>query len=150
PPAEPYPWLWRCHTCHTTYRIACTRRCLRCSHVFCTGPPVSRKSRGPCKSEFDYSGWAAWGSYRRSLPSLGDIDMDTDTDISTLEQKEAIRGDTYATWEPTARPAHWRKIPKKEEMEVSYRKEAMYMRREHDCWKHCDFPSECRHAVYAA
>lgn len=30
------------------------------------------------------------------------------------------------------------------------KKEALYVRRQHDCWLHCDFPSECHHAVYKA
>lgn len=30
------------------------------------------------------------------------------------------------------------------------KKEALYVRRQHNCWLHCDFPSECHHAVYKA
>lgn len=30
------------------------------------------------------------------------------------------------------------------------KKEALYVRRRHNCWLHCDFPSECHHAVYKA
>lgn len=30
------------------------------------------------------------------------------------------------------------------------KKEALYVRRRHNCWLHCDFPSECHHALYKA
>lgn len=30
------------------------------------------------------------------------------------------------------------------------KKEALFVRRRHNCWLHCDFPSECHHAVYKA
>lgn len=30
------------------------------------------------------------------------------------------------------------------------KKEALYVRRRHSCWLHCNFPSECHHAVYKA
>lgn len=30
------------------------------------------------------------------------------------------------------------------------KKEALFVRRRHNCWLHCDFPSECHHVVYKA
>lgn len=30
------------------------------------------------------------------------------------------------------------------------KKDAMFVRKRHDCWLHCDFPSECHHAMYQA
>lgn len=30
------------------------------------------------------------------------------------------------------------------------KKEALQVRRKHNCWLHCDFPSECHHAIYKA
>lgn len=30
------------------------------------------------------------------------------------------------------------------------KKEALFIRSRHNCWLHCDFPSECHHAVYKA
>lgn len=30
------------------------------------------------------------------------------------------------------------------------KKEALFVRRQHNCWLHCDFPSECHHAIYKA
>ncbi|EEY19579.1 predicted protein [Verticillium alfalfae VaMs.102] len=62
PPRTPMPWRWRCHACGATFRLACTRRCLCCSHVLCT----ERDGRGRmCRAEFDYDGWAAYGAWRR-------------------------------------------------------------------------------------
>ena len=195
PPASPYPWLWRCHSCYTIYRLACTRRCLLCSHTFCTGAPGGRKSRGPCKAEFDYSGWAAWGAWRRTCatgtpsgssssssgsgsgsssdsqsgfpPSsptdtFGPNTGTTHTWSPTGNSPSTLHTSAFATYHPNPRPfpssspddhgqpAEWTRLPDREVERVSCIKEGMYMRREHDCWRHCDFPSECRHAVYAA
>ncbi|KAI1214347.1 uncharacterized protein F4807DRAFT_122918 [Annulohypoxylon truncatum] len=78
PPRQPYAWLWQCHSCNTVYRIGCTRRCLVCSHEYCVsaGPPKvtrgkkRRRNSGMCASEFDYSGWAEWGAWRRKVLGL--------------------------------------------------------------------------------
>ncbi|KAI0885113.1 uncharacterized protein GGS22DRAFT_162802 [Annulohypoxylon maeteangense] len=78
PPRQPYSWLWQCHSCNTVYRIGCTRRCLVCSHEYCVsaGPPKvtrgkkRRRPSGMCASEFDYSGWAEWGAWRRKVLGL--------------------------------------------------------------------------------
>ncbi|TLD31187.1 hypothetical protein PspLS_02669 [Pyricularia sp. CBS 133598] len=83
PPPAPYPWVWKCHSCHSTYRLGTTRRCLECGHEMCSsaGDATSRsrqsptkagrrakkrrRTGGPCRSEFDYAGWAAWGEWKR-------------------------------------------------------------------------------------
>ena len=72
PPKPPQPWRWQCHACRAVYRLSCTRRCLQCGHIMCPGGPAtagtSRKRQrraGPCRSEFDYLGWSAWGRWRR-------------------------------------------------------------------------------------
>ncbi|KAM7213212.1 hypothetical protein V8F06_011377 [Rhypophila decipiens] len=70
PPPTPRPWLWQCHRCYTEYRVACTRRCFECGHEFCTAVNNSSK-RGPCRSQFDFAAWEAWGSFRRTLGQLG-------------------------------------------------------------------------------
>ncbi|KAI1088712.1 hypothetical protein F5B19DRAFT_496109 [Rostrohypoxylon terebratum] len=78
PPRQPYAWLWQCHSCSTVYRIGCTRRCLVCSHEYCVSasPPKAvrgkkrRRASGMCASEFDYSGWADWGAWRRKVLGL--------------------------------------------------------------------------------
>lgn len=40
----------------------------------------------------------------------------------------------------------WDRVSTKTQEEVKERKEEMYVKQEHDCWVHCDYPSECRHA----
>lgn len=78
PPRQPYAWLWQCHSCSTVYRIGCTRRCLVCSHEYCvSASPLKatrgkkrRRASGMCASEFDYSGWADWGAWRRKVLGL--------------------------------------------------------------------------------
>ncbi|KAL2066752.1 hypothetical protein VTL71DRAFT_2824 [Oculimacula yallundae] len=42
-PETPYPWIWRCHLCHSIYRLGVTRRCLEDGHLFCSveSPPPS-------------------------------------------------------------------------------------------------------------
>ncbi|WDK10613.1 hypothetical protein CGRA01v4_01892 [Colletotrichum graminicola] len=57
-PPPPRPWTWRCHNCNTLTRLACTRRCLRCSHRLCTRP--GRRGGRTCRIEFDYQRWRAW------------------------------------------------------------------------------------------
>ncbi|KLU88229.1 hypothetical protein MAPG_07216 [Magnaporthiopsis poae ATCC 64411] len=90
PPPTPHPWLWKCHSCHTVYRLGCTRRCIECGHTMCTSRDVAiakleaalgssssssssssrggkkrrRRRRGPCVSEFDFAGWNAWAAWR--------------------------------------------------------------------------------------
>ncbi|KAL8805093.1 MAG: hypothetical protein Q9182_002183 [Xanthomendoza sp. 2 TL-2023] len=72
PPPSPEQWIWQCHECRTTYPIGTTRRCLLDDHQLCYGQPVQKNSkRGKkkvrsCQSQFDYTGWQAWGTWKRS------------------------------------------------------------------------------------
>ncbi len=72
PPPSPYKWIWQCHECHTTYQIGITRRCLLDDHELCYGQPIKRRSKKTkkktraCQSQFDYTGWQAWGAWKRS------------------------------------------------------------------------------------
>ncbi|KAL8659505.1 MAG: hypothetical protein Q9226_000398 [Calogaya cf. arnoldii] len=72
PPPSPYKWIWQCHECHTTYQIGTTRRCLLDDHTLCYGQPVKKRSKKgkkktrACQSQFDYTGWQAWGAWKRS------------------------------------------------------------------------------------
>ncbi|KAK4239214.1 hypothetical protein C8A03DRAFT_14377 [Achaetomium macrosporum] len=151
PPPAPRRWRWQCHECGFVYPLACTRRCLYCSHEFCTNlTPYrekrrsSRRQRGwICRSEFDYRGWEAWGTYRR-----------------TKEEEEATDYDVFATWELTTENSRtmilgrripsspqWLRRPQAERYEVARRKQKMYVQGKQDCLLHCDFPSECLHAI---
>lgn len=124
PPPQPRPWVWQCHSCLTIWRLASTRRCLVCSHDYCTAaakPPTTggrrgsggggarrRRRNGPgsggafCRAEFDYTGWEEWGEWRRKVLGL----------------------EARAT--PRAR-------------------DRAFLRRTHDCWLDCDYPSQCHH-----
>ncbi|KAL8927373.1 MAG: hypothetical protein Q9172_001371 [Xanthocarpia lactea] len=72
PPPSPYKWLWQCHECHTSYQIGTTRRCLLDDHELCYGQPTKKRSKKgkkktrACQSQFDYTGWQAWGAWKRS------------------------------------------------------------------------------------
>ncbi|KAL8783746.1 MAG: hypothetical protein Q9213_004427 [Squamulea squamosa] len=72
PPSSPYKWIWRCHECHTSYQIGTTRRCLLDDHELCYGQPIKKRSKKgkkktrACQSQFDYTGWQAWGAWKRS------------------------------------------------------------------------------------
>ncbi|KAK4183739.1 hypothetical protein QBC35DRAFT_349837, partial [Podospora australis] len=119
----PKPWVWRCHRCHEIYPLAVTRRCLDCSHTFCTRPvsqaspsssanapteyvskvvngKVIRKKKAKkqermCTSSFDYAGWAKWGSRRRSLSLSLSSSYSQDPSSSESSQDK----EPYATYE---------------------------------------------------
>ncbi|KAK7947728.1 uncharacterized protein PG986_008614 [Apiospora aurea] len=122
PPREPCPFLWQCCSCYTTYRFSTTRRCLLCSHNYCTrevafGSNSSTSTNGKkrkrrnryCRSEFDYEGWATWGAWRRG---------------HALRLESAREQDADA---------------------VLKRREQKFLNKTHDCSVHCDFPSQCFH-----
>ncbi|RYP80951.1 hypothetical protein DL769_002229 [Monosporascus sp. CRB-8-3] len=77
PPPNPRPWIWQCHGCLTIWRLASTRRCLVCSHEYCTtttrptgrgrGKKRRRGNGDYCRAEFDYQGWEEWGAWRRKV-----------------------------------------------------------------------------------
>lgn len=172
PPAEPCPWLWRCHHCRIIYGLATTRRCLECDHEFCLGEPNNtstpfrkRKRGGPCKSEFDYAGWAARGAWRRTVllnaekPTKarrwrrnGQEEAEEDLEGGMLVSKRRWIAPKEMTtqWgdEHTAR--NKRKQGSQAAMEFDEKKDAMFLRKRHDCSVHCDFPSQCHHAMFAA
>ncbi|KAL2262902.1 hypothetical protein VTK26DRAFT_9043 [Humicola hyalothermophila] len=216
PSCTPGRWIWRCHECHSWYPLACTRRCLECSHEFCTSltlPNSSSKgsssSRRPsssssssssssrraskrrrqqttCWAKFDYNGWAAWGAYRRETQAAAAARSRTSSQKdhssskrSKLEHESArptsVDDDSFATWELVSRSsppglghpqsqsasntggtdtgpssAMWQPVDDAQYEDVIHRKEKMYLRGRHNCWLHCDYPSECLHTVRTA
>lgn len=58
--------------------------------------------------------------------------------------------DTFAAWQPAEGNTVWERISEREAKAVASRKEALFVEQRHDCWLHCDYPSECRHTTYAA
>ncbi|KAG4026885.1 hypothetical protein MFRU_035g00370 [Monilinia fructicola] len=130
-PPIPYPWIWRCHICHSVYRLGVTRRCLEDGHYFCSLPtpppspsPMSpspssislpslisipkkkkkrrRQPRG-CRAEFDYTGWEQYNQWRRE----------------TAAQKSASHALQTSHFGPP-------------------------LKTNKDCYRDCDFPSECQ------
>lgn len=64
------PWVWTCHLCRSHYPLGATRRCLDDGHYFCAGTSIDRrtsriKKHNACSSEFDYTGWKAYGDWKR-------------------------------------------------------------------------------------
>ncbi|CAP67519.1 uncharacterized protein PODANS_6_11730, partial [Podospora anserina S mat+] len=176
-PSKAQRWKWRCHNCGAKYRIATTRRCLACSHYFCTTlispvikpnpnskrPKQLQKRRGnrTCASTFDYSGWARYNSWRRlalSSPS-------SSTSCTTAK----LAAESHVTFQPTPlsffSPAsddddedgaemekvQWSPIKTSSHRQrVVLAKERLYVNKKHNCFLHCDYPSECRHMIFEA
>ena len=179
PPRVPFIWTWTCHKCGSGFPLACTRRCLRCSHQLCTPQGRAKKAK-TCTAEFDYTGWEIWGAYRRSVATIraartngtGQKAANTAAMDLSREQTHGLRKrkrgsssgtadhDTFATWELTAerslrrgwmtRDLVWQPLAETKQAEVGRRKERMYVGGRHDCHFHCDFPSECLHAIRTA
>lgn len=187
-PPSSTSWRWQCHKCRTWYVLSCTRRCLHCSHIFCqkthhsstdaqlSSPHSHRQTRtrqrskklGPCSSEFDFEGWAAWGSWRRMAiirrnawrreneHVRGETNPRCQNANKTSRTKEMEKA-AYMTWKPkeyyrggAKSTALWLPRSTETQQETLQRKEEMYLRGEHDCSLHCDYPNECGHTLYAA
>ncbi|KUI63226.1 hypothetical protein VP1G_10367 [Cytospora mali] len=141
----------------TIYRLSVTRRCLECDHQFCLsdattssssskspkGKKRKRARGGLCKAEFDYAGWSAHNAWRRTVllnsPSVPSAEK---TDVGNDKVKTLVWGDEYAT--TTAVRGVYAAKP------FADRRDGLFIRRKHNCWLHCDFPSECHHAIYRA
>lgn len=157
PPPAPCPWLWRCHSCYTIYRLAVTRRCLDCDHTFCLGDAAAsgparggkkRRRGGPCKAEFDYTGWKTQGAWRRTVLLNGQgrdqYQITSSSSSSARNVKRADRdwGDEHkATTEKSG--SETTKI-------FDDKREHLFLRKQHNCFLHCDFPSECHHSLFRA
>ncbi len=179
PPRVPFIWTWTCHKCGSGFPLACTRRCLYCSHWLCTPQQGREKKVKTCTTEFDYTGWEIWGAYRRSVAATriartngtGKKAATTAMDPSREQahgSRKRKRGsssgaavyDTFATWELTTRSSSrrgwmtqsrvWQPLAETKLAGLRRRKEKVYVGGRHDCHFHCDFPSECLHAIRTA
>lgn len=138
-----------------------TRRCLECDHQFCVGPPAQSSSSsrprsprgrkrkrnrgGPCKAEFDYTGWSLYNSWRRTvLPSPPSSPL-SESD----SKKQKTWGDEYAAV-TAARDGFHDGGSNNPQEPFNDRRDNLFVRKKHNCWLHCDFPSECHHAIYRA
>ncbi|KAK4198653.1 hypothetical protein QBC40DRAFT_178238 [Triangularia verruculosa] len=180
PPPSPQRWRWRCHNCGARYRIATTRRCLGCSHYFCTTltSPVMKPKHSPkrpkqlykkrgsqtCASTFDYNGWARYNSWRR----LALLSSPSSSSPSSSCSKSTKLDESYATFHPTPlsffsaasdddddsefyQKVQWTPIKTPiHRRRVVLAKERLYVEKKHNCFLHCDYPSECRHMLFEA
>lgn len=138
------------------------------------------KRGGPCRAEFDYVGWAARGAWRRTMslnsknkqrsfrhnsPALfKQRNISTkdakSTGIETADDQDTDGGVllNFRRWIPAdSLTSSWgdehRALEHGSEHLVTRfaeKKEALFVRRRHNCWLHCDFPSECHHVVFKA
>ncbi|KAK7731799.1 hypothetical protein SLS53_008620 [Cytospora paraplurivora] len=140
------------------YRLSVTRRCLNCDHQLCFGEqsPTDLNSKkrkrnrgGPCKAEFDYRGWSLYNSWRRTVllnptpitsSSASIPKFPSHNPSGNLKPSTQNWGDEYAAI----------KVDNKLQKTFADRRDSLFVRRKHNCWLHCDFPSECHHAVYRA
>lgn len=128
-----------------------TRRCLDCDHTFCLGEPATaagqprgkkRKRGGPCKAEFDYTGWKARGAWRRTVLLNGD-----DNNNNPVVSTNTAAGKSEVNWGNEHRAAT---ESLGEEARFEDKRERLFIRRRHNCFLHCDFPSECHHSLFRA
>jgi hypothetical protein len=129
-----------------------------------------------CAAEFDYDAWEAWGAFRRTAAvqaaataKKGAITarLPTSRKRRRVGEWEDVDSDKFATWElrrglttgsvdghhsndVQSGRSVWRPVAEAERDEVASRKERMYVQGRHNCWLHCDFPSECFHAIHVA
>lgn len=135
-----------------------------------------KRSSGPCRAEFDYIGWAARGAWRRTLLLNTAHENKTSTGGRRTDHSKKAGTKPLPSYaenndddEGGILLGHRRWLPKSSLMKAwgdehralelgieqltdkfAEKKEALYVRRRHSCWLHCDFPSECHHAVYKA
>ncbi|KAF9733338.1 hypothetical protein PMIN01_09021 [Paraphaeosphaeria minitans] len=138
PPPAPLQWLWQCHQCHRTYSLGVTRRCLEDGHAFCSGGVTRpktwrrplravrvRRHRG-CTSEFDYGGWKARGRWKRSGHGRWDgVCEDGRAGCPGAGVGVGVGKSVGASGDIVAAAAATTRLRK-------------------DCWRVCDYPSECR------
>ncbi|QSZ33679.1 hypothetical protein DSL72_005250 [Monilinia vaccinii-corymbosi] len=137
-PPTPYPWIWRCHICHSVYRLGVTRRCLEDGHYFCslpsppptpTPPPnpdpdqkkknkKKKRHRPPrgCRAEFDYAGWETHNQWRREISALK-------SQSQSQSQSHTLHNHNH-NHNPRALLAP--------------------LKTGKDCYHDCDYPSECQ------
>ncbi|KAH6999654.1 hypothetical protein EDB80DRAFT_119722 [Ilyonectria destructans] len=118
-PPKPLSWKWKCHSCGRTYRIAVTRRCLRCSHRSCVGKtPTKATKYRVCRAEFDYAVWASIGELRRNREGC------------------------------SSNIAAGRQGSNQSKLEIEEARMKRLIDGTHDCSRDCDYPSQCYHVRY--
>lgn len=89
-----------------------------------------RKVPRGCGAEFDYEGWAKYNTWRREMQTL--------KHPSSFSSKPSSRGPQHSRIE---RIKHWAGLAISDDGEVVGA--GRRRRPKRNCWKDCDFPSEC-------
>ncbi|KAK0752573.1 hypothetical protein B0T18DRAFT_427014 [Schizothecium vesticola] len=115
-------------------------------------PPRRWRRKGPqkrdCWIEFKYAAWAKWAAWRRAAAAaagdeegraevVGDEEERRGPRKRSREEAEDGDGDQLRSEKETRRA-------------VKRRKEVAYVEGRYDCERDCDFPTECKHAVFRA
>lgn len=120
------PWSWRCHKCHRPYPMACTQRCIGCSHTICFSDRDTVQTY--CRITFDLPGWQDFCNRRRSellqqrIPSNQQEQTTAADEVPEQHAEEALAGDANH--------------------EEAERLDKM-VNGTSNCFTDCRFPSEC-------
>lgn len=172
PPKTPSAWEWKCCQCRRIWNMAITRRCLSCSHHLCLATPEEQqrrrtqppKSRGKgnsrrqqrtrfCRTEFDYAGWRERNAWRREQLAAQRGLEDAEKQQTRRSLRVRYRGDepvsdAAATAATRAEALAW--LAERQRRKMDRARQRAFADRTHDCWRDCDFPSECMHAFRRA
>ncbi|KAF7872460.1 hypothetical protein EAF04_003381 [Stromatinia cepivora] len=134
PPPVPYPWIWRCHICHSIYRLGVTRRCLEDGHYFCSlpTPPPSPQTPSPM-------------SPSPSTSSLTSLNPTPKKKKKRRRQPRGCRAEfDYTGWEHYNRWRRETSLLKSESHALHNPHFIPPLKIGKDCYRDCDFPSECQ------
>ncbi|KAF8861448.1 hypothetical protein BDZ45DRAFT_799912 [Acephala macrosclerotiorum] len=153
-PLVPYPWIWRCHLCCSIYRLGVTRRCLEDGHLFCSlpSPPPS-----PTASAEEFFSSLSADEGKSGIEIIAELQSQKAKKRRSSRRGRKGRGCRsefdYAGW---SKYNIWRRelrvLKHDERMKLLTRdwkrgeKGGISIRRwkgGRDCWRDCDFPSEC-------
>ncbi|KAL6901172.1 hypothetical protein GGI43DRAFT_433917 [Trichoderma evansii] len=122
----PTTWSWRCHECHRSHPMACTQRCLSCSHKICfPDETIKQNSEDSCSITFDLPSWRNFYRRRQELKQQSS---------SNEEQQTAAAGE--APEQHTEEPAR----------DNDYIRPGWLVKMTngtYSCFTDCKFPSEC-------
>lgn len=91
-----------------------------------------RKVVRGCGAEFDYTGWAKYNTWRREVQTL--------KNPSSFSSKPPLRGPQHSRLE---RIKHWAGLATGDDGEAIGSGRGRRRIPKRNCWKDCDFPSEC-------
>ncbi|KAH7179517.1 uncharacterized protein B0J16DRAFT_387347 [Fusarium flagelliforme] len=157
PPAAKTPsWFWKCRLCRSQWKLAVTRRCLKCAKTKTVGGSKmiglsrsdtwiredrldkNRTSRRARKHDYDY--WTVHNDWRR-FRSVYKADPEawkrhTDSELFKLKGKE--------------RRVMKVQIEKSRRTEMTQQRLERMLKNTHNCDIDCDYPSQCHSERYEA